>query len=113
MEQALGQRLCPEWPQAYARVETILDRVARASRAVKCIKPVVRLHQGRHRHVSQGMVDLKQLYGNGRAFRYGKRQRSCPYELLGLKRPPHDWGPLLQMDPKECEQELLTQAVMV
>jgi len=36
---------------------------------------------------------------------------SCPYELLGLKLPTHDWRTLLHMDPKELEQELLTQEV--
>jgi hypothetical protein len=56
MEQALGQRLWPEWQQAYTRVEEILDRVVRARSAVECVKSVVRMHQARHRHVSQGML---------------------------------------------------------
>jgi hypothetical protein len=113
MEQALCQRLWPEWQQAYARVEAILERVVRASRAVECLNSVVRMHQGRHRHVSQGLLDLKRLYWNCRVFRHGKRKGSCPYELLGLKLPTHDWWTLLHMDPKELEQELLTQEVMV
>jgi hypothetical protein len=113
MEQALCHRRWPEWQQVYARVEAILDRVVRASSAVECLNSVVRMHQGRHRHVSQGMLDLKRLYWNCRVFRHGKRKRSCPYELLGLKLPTHDWWTLLHMDPKELEQELLTQEVRV
>jgi hypothetical protein len=76
MEQALCQRLWPEWQQVYARVEEMLDRVVRASSAVECVNSVVRMHQGRHRHVSQGMVDRKRLYWNCRVFRHGKRKGS-------------------------------------
>jgi hypothetical protein len=57
-----------------------------------------------HRHVNQGMLDLKRLYGNCRAFRHGKRRGACPYELLGLKLPTSHWWTLLQMDPKELEK---------
>ena len=70
---------------------------------------VVRMHQGRHRHVSQEMLDLKRLYWNCRVFREGKRKKRSPYELLGLKLPTSDWWQLLQMDPQELEQELSTQ----
>jgi hypothetical protein len=111
MEQALCQRLWPEWQQAYARVEEILDRVVRASSAVECINSVVRMHQARHRHVSQGLLDLKRLYWHCRTFRHGKRKGACPYELLGLKLPTYGWWTLLQMDPKEVEKKLSTQQV--
>jgi hypothetical protein len=43
MEQAVGQRLWPEWSQAYARVVEILDRVVRASSAVEGVN---RLYNG-------------------------------------------------------------------
>jgi len=111
MEQALCQRLWPEWQQAYARVEEILDRVVRASSAVEWVNSVVRMHQARHRHVSQGLLDLKRLYWNCRTFRHGKRKGACPYELLGLKLPTYGWWALLQMDPKEVEKKLSTQQV--
>jgi hypothetical protein len=55
----MGQRLWPEWPSAYARVQEKLSQVVRASSAVECLKSVMRMHQARHRHVSQGMLDLK------------------------------------------------------
>jgi hypothetical protein len=109
LEKVVCQRLWPEWQAAYARVDEILRQVVRASSAVECVNSVVRMHQARHRHVSQGMLDLKRLYWNCRTFRHGKRRGACPYELLGLKLPTYDWWTLLQMDPKELEQELLTQ----
>ena len=113
LEQALCHRLWPEWQQADARVEAILDRVVRASSAVECSNSVVRMPQGRHRHVRQGMLDLKRLYWHCRVFRPGKRKKSCPYELLGLQLPTHDWWTLLHRDRKELEHELLTQEVRV
>jgi hypothetical protein len=111
MEQALWQRLWPEWQKAYARVEAILDRVVRASSAVECVNSVMRMHQARHRHVSQGLLDLKRLYWNCRVFRHGKRKGACPYELLGLQLPTYRWWTILQMDPKEVEKKLSTQKV--
>ncbi|MBI3293590.1 MAG: hypothetical protein HYZ71_02540 [Deltaproteobacteria bacterium] len=67
------------------------------------------MHQGRHRHVSQGMLNLKRLYWNCRVFRDGKRKGRCPYDLLRLKLPNSNWWQLLQMEPEELEQNLLTQ----
>jgi hypothetical protein len=112
MEQVVCQRLCAQWPVVYARVDEILGRVMRASSAVEGLNSVLRMHQARHRHVSQGMLDLKRLYWNCRPFRHGKRRGQCPYKLLGLKLPTSDWWTLLQMDPKALEQKLLTQEVM-
>jgi hypothetical protein len=112
MEQVVCQRLCAQWEVAYARVAEILGRVMRASSAVEGLNSVLRMHQARHRHVSQDMLDLKRLYWNCRPFRHGKRKEHCPYELLGLKLPTDDWWTLLQMDPKALEQQLLTQEVM-
>jgi hypothetical protein len=113
LEQVVCQRLCPEWQSAYEHVDEVLRQVVRASSAVECVNSVVRMHQARHRHVSQDMLDLKRLYWNCRAFRHGKRRGGCPYELLGLKLPTADWWTLLQMDPKELEKKLSTQQVAV
>jgi len=109
MEQVLCDRLCPQWPDAYREVDERLRQAVRASSAVEGVNSVVRMHQGRHRHVSQEMLDLKRLYWNCRVFREGKRKRHSPYELLGLQLPTSDWWQLLQMDPEELEQKLLTQ----
>jgi hypothetical protein len=102
-------RLCPDWKAGYVKVDELLSEAVRASSAVEGVNSVVRMHQGRHRHVSQEMLDLKRLYWNGRVFREGKRKGRSPYELLGLKLPTSDWWQLLQMDPQELEQKLLTQ----
>jgi hypothetical protein len=102
-------RLCPAWQAEYVKVDELLGQAVRASSAVEGVNSVVRMHQGRHRHVSQGMLDLKRLYWNCRAFEGGKRKGRSPYELLGLKLPTSDWWQLLQMDPQELEQKLLTQ----
>ena len=97
----LCARLCPDWKMGYVKVDELLRQAVRASSAVEGVNSVVRMHQGRHRHVSQEMLDLKRLYWNCRVFREGKRKRHSPYDLLGLKLPISDWWQLLQMDPKE------------
>ena len=109
MEQVLCGRLCPQWQEVYRQVDELLRQAVRASSAVEGVNSVVRMHQGRHRHVSQGMLDLKRLYWNCRVFREGKRKGSRPYDLLGLPLPTSDWWQLLQMDPEELEQKLSTQ----
>jgi hypothetical protein len=109
IEQVLCERLCPQWQSAYRRVDELLRHAVRASSAVECVNSVVRMHQGRHRHVSQGLLDLKRLYWNCRVFREGKRKGKSPYDLLGLHLPSSDWWQLLQMTPAELEQKLLTQ----
>jgi hypothetical protein len=111
LAQVVCQRLSPQWHQAYKQVEKMLGGAVRASSAVECVNSVVRMHQARHRHVSQERLDLKRLYWNCRAFRHGKRTGVCPYALLGLKLPTDDWWQLLQMNPKEVEQKLSTQEV--
>jgi hypothetical protein len=101
MEQGLCGRLCPQWQEVSMQVDERLRQAVRASRAGAGVKSVVRMPHGRHRHVSQGMLDRKRLYGNCRVFREGKRKGSRPYDLLGLPLPTSDWWQLLQMDPEE------------
>ncbi len=57
---------------------------------------VVRMHQSRHRTLTQEMLDLKRLYWNTRVFRAGKRKGLCPYEHLGIMLPSYDFWDLLQ-----------------
>src|SRR5215831_13866919 len=109
IEQVLCERLCPQWQSAYRQVDELLRYAVRASSAVECVNSVVRMHQGRHRHVTQGLLDLKRLYWNCRVFREGKRKGKNPYALLGLHLPTSDWWQLLQMAPAELAQKLLTQ----
>ena len=63
---------------------------------------VLRMHQARHRTVTQGLLDLKRLYWNCRAFREGKRGGRCPYEHLGLKLPSYHFWSVLQMPVDEA-----------
>jgi hypothetical protein len=111
MQQVVCQRLCAQWKTAYERVTAILQGAVRASSAVECINSVMRMHQGRHRYVSQGMLDRKRLYWNCRTFHDGKRKGHCPYDLLGVTLPTHDWWHLLHMSPDALEQKLSTQNV--
>ena len=101
-----------EWV-SFDRVSAVLEDTFRASSAVECMNSVLRMHQARHRHVSQGMLDLKRLYWNCRAFTHGMRRGASPYQLLGLNLPTDDWWKLLQMEPEALRQKLSTQEVTV
>jgi hypothetical protein len=109
IEPGLCERLCPQWQRAYRRVDALLRHAVRASSAVECVHSGVRMHQGRQRHMNQGLLDLKRLYWNCRVFREGKRKGQSPYGLLGLHLPGSNWWQLLQMAPEELEQKLLSQ----
>jgi hypothetical protein len=73
----------------------------------------LRRHQGRHRTVTQPMLDLKRLYWNCRAFKSGKRQGRCPYELLGLRLPTTDWWQLLHTPLGDSAQQLSSSEVTI
>jgi hypothetical protein len=92
--------------QASALVRGALRGVWRASSLVECINSVARMHQGRHRKMTQGLLDLKRLYWNCRAFRTGHRRKKSPYELQGLRVPTRDWWELLQLTPEQLRQQL-------
>ena len=109
LQELLCQRLSKDWESAYTQVAHLITHTVRASSAVECLNSVLRMHQNRHRHVSQEMLDLKRLFWNCRRFTHGKRRGACPYELLGLKLPTYNWWKLLQMDPEELRQQLSTQ----
>ena len=96
VQQVLCQKLDPNWRESYRQVAAVLSQTVRASSAVECMNSVLRMHQSRHRTVTQGMLDLKRLYWNCRVFRGGKRKGLCPYEHLGLKLPSYDFWNLLQ-----------------
>jgi hypothetical protein len=95
------RNLSANWAAAYRRVSRVLRQTVRASSAVECMNSVLRMHQGRHRTLTQGLLDLKRLYWNSRPFREGKRKGRSPYELLGLKLPSSDFWDLLKMPVPE------------
>jgi hypothetical protein len=108
VQRAVCAKLAADWEGSYGRVAAALGGVVRASSAVACVNSVLRMHQGRHRNVSQGLLDLKRLYWNTRAFRSGRRRDQCPYEHLGLGLVGYDFWQLLHTDPAELAQELST-----
>lgn len=78
------------------RVAQVLRTTVRASSAVEGINSVLRMQQGRHRKMTQGLLDLKRLYWNGRRLPTGKRRGRCPYEMLGVPLPTTDFWTLLR-----------------
>jgi hypothetical protein len=88
----------------YDRVKAILETTVRASSAVEGANSVLRMHQGRHRKMTQGLLDLKRLYWNCRRLQTGRRRDRSPYELLGVQLPSTDFWTLLQMPPAELKQ---------
>jgi hypothetical protein len=92
--------------QALALVRGTLRGVWRASSLVECLNSVARMQQARHRKMTQGLLDLKRLYWNCRAFRTGQRRKKSPYELQGLLLPTRDWWELLRLTPEQLRQQL-------
>src|SRR5262249_52323576 len=61
-----------------------------------------RMQQGRHRKMTQELLDLKRLYWNQRPLRTGRRTKTNPYERLGVPLPPElSWWQLLQFPPDQ------------
>jgi hypothetical protein len=97
VQQLVCQKVDATWRESYAAVSRVLRLTVRASSAVECMNSVLRMHQSRHKTVTQGLLDLKRLYWNCRAFREGKRRGRSPYEHLGLKLPSYRFWDLLWM----------------
>lgn len=100
------EKLEPNWRASYARVAQVLLRTVRASSVVECMNSVIRMHQARHRTLTQGLLDLKRLWWNTRPFREGRRRKQSPYMHLGLRLPVHDFWSLIQMTPEALNQAL-------
>src|SRR5947209_335418 len=97
VQQVVCQKVDANWRQSYAAVARVLRLTVRASSAVECMNSVLRMHQSRHKTVTQGLLDLKRLYWNCRGFREGKRRGRCPYEHLGLRLSSYRFWELLWM----------------
>jgi hypothetical protein len=102
MQRVVCQGLDPNWVDSYRRVARVLAETTRASSAVECMNSVIRMHQARHRTVSQGLLDLKRLYWNCHRFREGKRRGRSPYERLGLKLPSHRFWDVIRQHEDEA-----------
>jgi hypothetical protein len=88
---------------AYDQVKHIIRTTVRASSAVEGINSVLRMHQARHRKMTQGMLDLKRLYWNCRRPKSGRRKGKSPYELLGVGVPSIDFWTLLAQSQQATE----------
>jgi hypothetical protein len=97
VQQVVCQKMDANWRKSSEAVARVLRLTVRASSAVECMNSVLRMHQCRHKTVTQGLLDLKRLYWNCRAFREGKRRGRCPYEHLGLKLPSYRFWDVLWM----------------
>jgi hypothetical protein len=113
VQKVVCQRLDARWGESYHRVARAIGNTTRASSVVECMNSVIRMHQARHRTLSQPLLDLKRLYWNCRSFREGKRRHACPYQHLGLRLPTYDAWMLLQTAADDLTQELSTQQVAV
>jgi hypothetical protein len=111
LQQIICQRIDPEWQDAYRALGQVLLRTVRASSVVECMNSVIRMHQARHRSLTQPLMDLKRLFWNCRTFREGKRAKRSPYELLGLKLPTYDFWEILTMDPDSLAQKVSTAKI--
>lgn len=107
LQELICQKLDPAgWQVAYQRVAGVLRGTVRASSVVECMNSILRMHQARHRTLTQPLIDLKRLYWNCRGFAEGKRRGHCPYEHLGLKLPTYEWWELLQMGSEDLTQKV-------
>jgi hypothetical protein len=98
--------------QAAAAVKELVRRADRASSWVECIKSVLRRQQAGHRRRTQGLLDLKRLYGNGHPFSAGRRRKTSPDERLGVPWPSDlRWWEVLKLTPEQLRDKLSTTTV--
>jgi hypothetical protein len=104
-------KACSDVSAETRRVRAVLRGVWRASSLVECVNSVARMHQARHRKMTQGLLDLKRLYWNLRRFRVGRRKDQTPYGLLGLDLPELSFWEFLKLTPEELRQKMSAQKV--
>jgi hypothetical protein len=93
--------------QAVEGVRQIFRNTWRASSLVECLNSAVRMHQARHRKITQNLLDLKRLYWNTHTFRTGRRRGTSPYQRVGLPWPEGlRWWDLLKWTPEQLRQQL-------
>jgi hypothetical protein len=98
-----------EGQQAIAAIRDIFRRAYRASSLVECLNSAVRMHQCRHRKMTQGLLDLKRLYWNCHTFRTGRRRGTTPYGRLGVPWPEGmRWWDVLKLTPEQLRDKLST-----
>jgi hypothetical protein len=96
---------------AVAQVRVVLRQAWRASSLVEGLNSVARMQQSRPRRMTPGLLSLKRLYWNCRAFRTGRRRTKTPYGLLGVVLPTSEWWELLRLTPEQLRQQLSAPGV--
>jgi hypothetical protein len=95
--------------QAVAAVRDIFRRAYRASSLAECLNSAVRMHQYRHRRMTQGLLNLKRLWWNCHTFRTGRRRGTTPYQRLGVPWPEGlRWWDVLKLTPEQLRDKLST-----
>ena len=61
VQQVVCQKRDANWHASYREVARVFQQTVRASSAVECMNSVLRMHQSRHRTLTQGLLDLKRL----------------------------------------------------
>ena len=88
-------------------VRGIFRTTWRASSLVEGINSVLRMHQARHRGLTQSLLDLKRLHWNCHRFRTGRRRKRSPYEHLGMRLPEGlTWWELLKNTSEQLRDQL-------
>jgi hypothetical protein len=59
VQQVICQKVDVNWRESYQAVSRVLRLTVRASSAVECLNSLLRMHQSRHKTVTQGLLDLK------------------------------------------------------
>ncbi|HEV3256450.1 MAG TPA: hypothetical protein VG013_06165 [Gemmataceae bacterium] len=72
----------------------VLRQAWGASSLVEGLNSVLRIHQTRHRPLTQGLLDLRRLYWNCRRLR---RKGQTPDGRLGIRLPVSGWWELLKL----------------
>ena len=95
--------------QTVLAIREIFRRAYRASSLCECVNSAVRMHQNRHRKMTQGLLDLKRLYWNCHTFRTGRRKGTTPYQRLGVPWPEGmRWWDVLKLTPEQLRHKLST-----
>jgi hypothetical protein len=100
---SLGQEM---GKRTLALVCGVLDGAWRSSSLVEGVNSVVRMHQRRHKRMTQGLLDIQRLYWNMHPFRAGKRKGSSPYRRLGMVLPDSGWWALTKLTPEQLQEQM-------
>ena len=84
VQQVVCQEVDANWREAYAAVSRMLRLTVRASSAVECMNGVLRMHQSRHKTVTQGLLDLKPVLELSR-IPWGEAAWPLPLRALGAE----------------------------